>query len=466
MRFLALFEYAEHMLPPNETTGDSGADQELRELTSFLASSQSLRQAGNLAVFHVRHRTGVSELVRAALHPVALTQPRPAEKQQFLKAARLIYPKACFESPLDDATVSNLTVNTPNRGLEGLLAASHRAGRRISARELSEQKNSDVSALSEGTLTVLDTARVRDLSLAGQNILVPRQLLERWGEALLRADPRTPANILLVGPPGTGKTDLALFAAERGKAAAYRLLSPKGSLVGETERKARLQQEALRHWTPNVGFVDEITEALPMSRDNLNLDSGASQAVTAELLTALSDESRRGHSLLVATTNRPWVLGAAMRSRFTAVPVLHPLRQDLPAIIESCCRRIDPAFDPEGAADAIRDAAEIFDRCKANPRHIYGALSTAASTGASLDAERIVEAARDFTGETDWESAAFADLWAVRVCPAKSFLPWTTCPDTYPFPDHLAGLVDPRTGNIDRTELARRIEEFEPHARL
>ena len=117
---------------------------------------------------------------------------------------------------------------------------------------------------------------------------------------------------------------MSLIVAKQAGVSAYQMHSPKTGIVGETERKAELQMGTLRESIPNLAFIDEITEALPLERSDFNGDSGATRAVTAALLTALADESRRGKSLLIATTNCPWRMGEAMRSRFIAIPVLQP----------------------------------------------------------------------------------------------------------------------------------------------
>src|SRR5690606_17569467 len=117
--------------------------------------------------------------------------------------------------------------------------------------------------------------------------------------ALLRGESSMPGAVLLAGSPGSGKTDLALLVAARASVSAYEMHSPKAGIVGETERRTRLQQSLLAQFQPNVAFIDEITEAFPMQRSDFDGDSGASRAVMASLLSALSDEGRRGRSLLV-----------------------------------------------------------------------------------------------------------------------------------------------------------------------
>src|SRR5207253_2621893 len=97
----------------------------------------------------------IDPLVCSALHHVRLRQPDLEEKKTFLSAAVTLYTDAHFESGMADESVANLTANTPNRGLESLLRASHRGKRAVTTKELLAQKAKDVEQLSEGTLELL-----------------------------------------------------------------------------------------------------------------------------------------------------------------------------------------------------------------------------------------------------------------------------------------------------------------------
>lgn len=466
MRFLFCFEFTEHLMPGSLTNGtQTDAQLVAVELAHLTAQSLALRASGNLIIFHGREGL-MDDLVCGALERVRLPQPDGEEKGDFIKAAGALYTNAAFEEGLNAEGVVHLTTNTPNRGLEALLRASHRSGRALTSRELAEQKNRDVEELSEHTLTPLDTMRAEHLQLYGKNIARPQQILERYADALLRGERSMPANVLLAGAPGTAKTDLALLTARRGRAAAYQMLNPKGGIVGETERKARLQQVVLKEWIPNVAFVDEITEALPLERGDFDGDSGASRAVTAALLTALSDESRRGRSLLISTTNRPWAMGAAMRSRFTIIPVLQPLKEDYTGIVLATARRIVPDGDFESNLAKVKEAASIFYEKGANPRHIRTALGNGLLLRGSLTADTILFAAHDLCASTDLPSAIYADLWAIKVCSSRSFLPWSDEPSSYPFQPHLREFVDTRTGEIREKDLNKQIEELHPYANV
>jgi SpoVK/Ycf46/Vps4 family AAA+-type ATPase len=406
----------------------------------------------------------MDDIVTSSLTHVRLEQPAIEEKKSFIAAMRMSYPRAQFDDCLADDDAARLSANTPNTGLETMMRASHSSGRRTKAREIVEQKVRDVIELSEGTLSVLDAGNRGEVELAGRNIERVVELMVRIGDRLLHGNPHIPANIILVGPPGTGKTDLALAAASRANVTAYRLNSPKGGVVGETERKATLQFRLLRSWTPNVGFVDEITEAMPLERQTWNGDNGATQAVMAALLSALSDEQRRGESLLIATTNVPWRMSEAMRSRFTFVPVLSPLREDYVRILKAIALRLDPRVVPENLE--VADAANEFFNRGASPREVLKALDEQLGLQESLTSDAILTAARSLSGTSDRASAVYADLWALKVCTFDHYLPWFGEVDHYPFPQHVEGLVDRSSGRLDRRELDRRIIELAPSANV
>ncbi|MBS1790507.1 MAG: ATP-binding protein [Acidobacteria bacterium] len=465
MRFAFCFEFTEHLAPGSLTNGtQSDAQLVAIELAHTTSQSLALRASGNLILFHGRDGL-VDELVGGALKLVHLPQPDGEEKREFVKAALALYTGASFEDGVTPEAVANLTLNTPNRGLEALLRASHRASRPVTARELAAQKNRDVEAVSEGTLTTLDTTRVEDLRLCGMNIAPARWFLQRCAQGLLKGAPNTPLNVLLAGPVGTGKTDLAIETAHLGKVAAYQLHSPKGGIVGETERKTRLQWHALNEWG-GVAFVDEITEALPLERSDFDGDSGASRAVAAALLTELSNESVRGKRLLVATTNCPWRMSAAMRSRLVIIPVLHPLEQDFAEIVVVTARRIEHSFSLSPADPRIQESARIFYAKGASPRHIRAQLSNALLLRGELTAEVILDAARDLRTGPDEASRIYAELWAIKTCTSRSFLPWHTDPSAYPYPVHIREIVDRATGNVLEGELDRKIAELKPYANV
>jgi len=466
LRFAFVFMFSQHLTPGNLQNGTQTDTQMVAsELAHITAQSLALRASGNYIIFHGEEGL-IDTLVCSALHHVRLRQPDVEEKKTFLSASVALYTAARFEPGMTPDGVANLTANTPNRGLETLLRASHRGNRAVTAKELLAQKAKDVEQLSEGTLELLDTERVNDSALYGRNIATASRIMERLSCGLIEANPHMPANVLLAGPPGTGKTELTKKTARDGRAAAYLMHSPKGPYVGMTERLARQQQLLLGQWTPNVALCDEITEQFPLERSDFDGDSGASRAVMGQLLTSLSDESRRGKALLIATTNCPWRIGAAMRSRFTIIPVLHPLAEDFPGILTSIAEKVKPGTNLDQHNAQVQEAARLFYEKGANPRHIRASLSIAVVLQGDLQAKSVLFAAHDLCSSTDLASAVYADYWAIRCCSSRSFFPWAPDPSAYPFPKHLVDVVNPVSGEVHDSELNRRIEELRPHANL
>jgi hypothetical protein len=291
-------------------------------------------------------------------------------------------------------------------------------------------------------------------------------VLERYAAGLAAGDSSIPLNVLLAGPPSGGKTVLARLTAQRAKAAAFRMNSAKRPWVGETDRIIDLQLNTLLAFAPTLAFVDEITEALPLGSQDLNTDSGASQAVQGRLLEAFADENRRGKVLTIGNTNKPWAMETRMIDRFVVVPVLQPLRADLPEIILSLARRA--ARDPYLTVDkeTLETAADLFSAKGANPRTIFDRLSNAKLGRPTLTADAVLGAARTYLPKWDVANGAYGDLWALAHTSDREFLPWHEDPAGYPYPPHLAEVVDPTTGDIDQTALESALERWQRDAHI
>ena len=94
--------------------------------------------------------------------------------------------------------------------------------------------------------------------------------------------------VLLVGPPGTGKTMLARTIGHVVglPVVQFRISSLMNSLLGETERRFAQAFAALEAMSPNVVFIDEIEKAFSESSER---DGGTMMRCTGALLSWLSD---------------------------------------------------------------------------------------------------------------------------------------------------------------------------------
>lgn len=467
---MTLWEFGEDIVPDSERGGMSDLVMQINELLVLMGSDYLRRRHPFLLVL-----TGTPERmdrrVVNSLNPVHLPQPEREEKLRFISTLRGMphLKGATFEPNLDDAAVANLTARTPNQSLEEAVLESARTGRAITHARIIERKRADVVALSEGTLNLLDTERVRGIRLVGRTIERPLALLRQWAQGLKDGNPHTPANVLLAGAPSTAKTDLALLTAQVSQTPTYSLVSPKGSLVGQTEQRVRLQFRIFKELSPAFGFIDEITEAFQMERNSMNLDSGASAAVTAEMLNALADATRAGRTLLVATTNCPWRVGSAMASRFVFVPVLSAVEEDYPAILCAVASNLLPDAEWHAEDAIVKEAASFFFRKGASPRVMRTIISSKLATGkGNSPLQLLKQAAIDCAPQhpRDRAGAEYADLFAISVCSDLAMLPWHDRASSYPFPEYLRAIVSERDGDIDRDRLHRRIQELEPQVNV
>lgn len=467
---LIIWEFGEDLVPDAERGSRSDWVVQFTELLQLLATDYRRRRHPILMVLSGAVDR-IDQRVARALSPVVLAQPDQDEKIEFISALRKLEATAgaTLEAGLNDQVIANLVARTPNASLEEAFLASARTRTPLTHKRLIDKKRADVVAMSEGTLSLIDTERVKSTRLVGRTIERPQELLARWADGLRKGDPNTPMNVILAGAPSSAKTDLALLTAMNSRTPVYSIISPKGSLVGQTERQVQTLFRVFKGQSPAFGVIDEITEAFPTERNSMNLDSGASSAITAEMLNALSDSSRAGRTLLIATTNCPWRVGAAMASRFLYLPVLSAIEDDFPEILCAVAASLmrEAVWDPKDST--IREAATLFHRKGASPRTMRTLIASKISTtNEGAKPALLLRAAKACAPQDprDRASAEYADLFAIRACSDLEMLPWHGRLTEFPLPTYLKGIIDEQTGEPDPEALNRRIEELKPHVNV
>ena len=455
MKFLFVFEFTSDIMP-NATTANQLV---ARELIYNLVCSRPFLDNGNMFILSDVTEGKIDSQVQGLIYHLFLPYPNYEEKLEFVKGLHRQYPNAQYSPELDDQQIANLSSSTPNRGLDLVFRASHISGGPIEVKGLIEQKSKDVQ-----TISMLDTTRIKEVALKGENVRVPMEFLRKQAIGLRSRDKSIPTNILLLGAPGTGKTDMAILTAHWAAVPIYQLNSPKAGIVGETERRATLQTRIFASTTPNIGFIDEVSEAIPSQRTN-NLDSGASDSVMQATLSMLSDNTREGNSLLIATSNCGNKMCAAMLDRFVIVPVIMPSIEDLPEIICSISKQVAKVtLNPQDSF--IQQAAKVLYDKHLMPRRIRAALKLACQQD-GLTSKAILDAAKDANplDEASWLAAVYADLDAISHTVSKRLLPWYGREDNYPFPDYIKQILDENM-EVDPVKLNQELNRLKPYVNV
>lgn len=242
-----------------------------------------------------------------------------------------------------------------------------------------------------------------------------------------------PKGVILVGPPGTGKTYFVRgLAREIGfNAVSISMDKILGGIVGESEKRMARVLGLVKALAPVLVFMDEIDQSDVAQRGNGSGNPVASN-LFSQMLQFMSDEGNRGRVVFFAASNRPDLIDPAMM-RFgrtdAVIPVLLPNEAERAAIL---------------AAQAKTQGAQI------SAEATQAIVSRSANYSAADLAAVVAKARKISAGQID-ASAANRAIAAIRpgtVATAQYYtlLAVNAVNDRDLLPDEYAGLLEDRQG--------------------
>jgi transitional endoplasmic reticulum ATPase len=154
---------------------------------------------------------------------------------------------------------------------------------------------------------------VGGLTSTKQRLLEAVEWPLRYGPVFAQAGIRPPKGILLVGPPGCGKTLLAKAIATESRVNFIAVKGPAllSKFVGESEKGVRDIFKKARQAAPCIIFFDEL-EALVPARGGGSQDSHVSDRVLSQFLAEMDGIEELKGVLVLGATNRVDMVDAAM----------------------------------------------------------------------------------------------------------------------------------------------------------
>ena len=167
------------------------------------------------------------------------------------------------------------------------------------------------SALRGGTAQVA----YEDIGGLKDEIQKVREMIElplRHPEIFEKLGIEAPKGILLHGPPGTGKTLLAKAVASESNSHFISISGPEimSKFYGESEARLREIFKEAKEKSPSIIFIDEIDSIAPKREE---VTGEVERRVVSQLLSVMDGLEARGKVIVIAATNRPNALDAALR---------------------------------------------------------------------------------------------------------------------------------------------------------
>lgn len=330
-----IIDYAETIIPNGSITNMSEGDRTNIVTVARWAQNPEIERLGNLVCLLATNESELNSVVRGAPDVLSVKIPLPnkEERTKFLSYLFKRFPALRLEEYLTDEIVVHACSGMSLRAMEDVARLSIRQEQPLTLSEIYTHKKHAIERMSGGLLRFVRPSLKFDdvggLTQAKMELLAVANSL-RDGDVI-----GSPEGVLLMGPPGTGKTVLAEVVASEAELPMVDMVTIRDMWVGSSEQRLELVLSIIDELAPIIVRRDEA-EAEDSKRGVQENDSGVNSRMKKREMEFFSDPKRRGRVLIFRITNRPDMMDAAIlrpgRSDLR-IPVL-PTEEDIPAVID------------------------------------------------------------------------------------------------------------------------------------
>lgn len=319
--------------------------------------------------------------------------------------------------------LANLTAGLNLRHLEDILLLAYRIGG-VTRQLVKARKDAIITSEFSEVAEMIEPLPDGFRALGGMDHLTSWAKSELIGP-LSHGNEDVPKGVLLVGPPGTGKTFFVrALASEVGfNAVMLRTENILSKYVGESEAKLKRFFAFARALTPVLVFFDELDQSDMASRGNTSGNPVASNLFN-QMLQFAADETLRGKMVMFFASNRPDLIDAALLrfGRMDAIiPVLLPDEEARRGIVQVQARSQSMAVTGE-ATNLIAARAEDYSAADI-AAVVAKSKKLARRAGRSQIEEGDAEAALRYIRPATPQIARRYTLLAIQACNDAELLP-------------------------------------------
>ena len=458
--FSAIIQYAETIAPPNSASHGS---EDRNALVAFQvwAKDSKIRKANNLVILIAESLSAVAPALRLEANDIISVKiPLPDYPERLLTVQKIREKLRLPKSSLSDEALADLSAGLTNKIISNLLLQFNKENSQITAEDVFKAKKKFLEDQANGLLEIVKPVwGIEAIGSLEEHKIYINEVVKAMKDKNTAA---APMGVLLLGPPGVGKTVFAEALAHEAGIPMLRMKNIREMWVGQSERNLDFVLELIKAYAPVIIFIDEIDQHFQARGKVFHGDSGVSSRMQAKIFEFMSDTNFRGKVLWIAASNRPELLDQAMlrEGRFDdKIPFFPPTADDRGKILKAILRKKESQALANNSSfnwDLDKDFIEKFGwmaHCHYHKEeglincdekdHLYGqdsknevtftgaeieaivskAYMIAQRKGSSLNQSCLQEALGDFVPNRDLDVFdEMVDL-ALKYCNSERFIP-------------------------------------------